>query len=878
MVLREMYMWSNRLAVALITLLLMLAFALRSEAADVSPGDSTWSIRVEDLWGSGKHVDIYPTFAEGTWERAIATSREYNTSIHVTRAKEFELSGNKFTGKIEILIAPDPWVPADGQTQELTIDVTGELKPANDENNPDFLTGTYQGTLGGKKVSGRISGGLGATLSGYESSAWSADVTPVLPPDAQTRSKIRVAFVVRDGKIVSGSVGNTWRHNAVRMAPIDVSGLKYERGTVSGKFTVPNRVIHIWGDPDARCEVEYAAVRVQGLVGGSGIFQVVKDGQPVGDLFEAYGRGSARILEGPGDDDIPKPIWHHLVDNAPWWVPAKNYKPVKPGEHPRLYFRKADIPALRKRAQTEEGKAIVARLRLLLGNDGERLPDRFNKTAPHNHNKSGDQPLGTFTSFHPVGYGMLYTLTGDKKYAELSRKALELMFGGANDRDNRYGWKTPGTHFRAAPVLAAVGFAYDMCYDAWPADFRKKVALSIQNYSQRETESGGGKVITLELLAGRTGYPPSSNHYGAMMTAATGVLAILGDPGTDTKRLEAVLADFERQIPEALTYGFGDHGFYSEGHHPGRIFTNLGLVPMLTALRNVTGRDYILARPHVPWITLQWILAIVPQGGKPVFSHRGPYGGDDFDGGGMSHSGDIVYGFAAIDPKHVPALLWAYENYIEPVRPHFGANTYAHRAVAALINWPIGMESQNPEKALPKAVADTIHGHFLCRNRFKDGDDIVVSHLLQTGQEGYHRVKSGGKVHIRGLGLNTTLGTKMRSQQATFYENRPSGSYVMSSIGNGQVSSLAVDFSGASGATALIVGIGPAFAEASHKEQQQDDGTKTKLFTGKVGGQPYAALVLTRGDLPQVKTSGDTLKIGGQTVRFDDRRIQLGKF
>ena len=39
-----------------------------------------------------------------------------------------------------------------------------------------------------------------------------------------------------------------------------------------------------------------------------------------------------------------------------------------------MYFRKADIPALRKKAQTEEGKAIVARLRLLLGNDGERLP------------------------------------------------------------------------------------------------------------------------------------------------------------------------------------------------------------------------------------------------------------------------------------------------------------------------------------------------------------------------------------------------------------------------------------------------------------------------------------------------------------------------
>jgi hypothetical protein len=299
---------------------------------------------------------------------------------------------------------------------------------------------------------------------------------------------------------------------------------------------------------------------------------------------------------------------------------------------------------------------------------------------------------------------------------------------------------------------------------------------------------------------------------------------------------------------------------------------------MLTSLRNVTGRDYISPRPNVPWITLSWILEIVPQNGKPMFSHRGPYGGDDFDGEGMSHSGDFAHGFGAIDPKYAPALLWAYENYVQPVRPHFGANTYPHRAAAALINWPIGVKAQNPEKVLPKAVADTIHGFFVNRNRFQDGDDIVVTHLLQTGQEGYHRVKSGGKIHIRGLGLQATMGTRMRGQQATFYESRANGSSILSGVGGGQVSSLAIDFSRASGAPALLVGIGPAFDEVSHKEQTKEDGTKTRLVTGKVGGQPYAILVLTRAEPPRVKAVGDTLKIGVQTVRFDGRKIVLGKF
>jgi len=850
----------------------------RAGAADLDPGNATWNIRIEDLWQSGRHLDVYPTFADGQWERAIATSREFNTSVHVVRENGFQRAGNKFSGTLEVLVTPDPWVPSDGQPQELKIGVSGHLAPVDDQDRPYTLAGTYQGTLDGKKVSGKISGGVSATEPGYEHAHWSVDLTPVLSPDTQKRSRIQVSVSVHDGKIVSGGVGCTWRRGPVRKYPFDVSSLASAHGKVNGSFNVPNRVIHIGGDPRATCDVEIDLTRIQGLVGGAASFQVHKGNKPAGQSFRAYGRGTANKIDGQRDADLPEPIWFHQVDNAPWWVPVKNHKPAGPGEHPRLYFRKGDIPALRKKAQTDEGKAIVARLRLLLGNDGEWLPDNFNKTPPHNHSKSGDQPLGTFTSFHPVGYGMLYTLTGEKKYADLARKSLELMFAGAMDRDNRYGWKTPGTHFRAAPVLAAVGFSYDMCYDAWPDDFRRKVALSIQNYNQREAESGGGKVLTLELLAGRTGYPPSSNHYGAMMAAATGVLAILRDPGTDTPRLEAVLADFEAQIPKALTYGFGDHGFYSEGHHPGRIFANLGLVPMLTALRNVTGRDYISPRPNAQWLTLHWVLEIVPQGGKPAFSHRGPYGGDDFDGGGMSHSGDFAHGFAAIDPKYVPALLWAYQNYVEPVRPHFGANTYPHRAVAALLNWPVGVKAQNPEKVLPKAVTDTIHGYFINRNRFRDGDDIVVTHFLQTGQEGYHRVKDAGKIHIRGLGLSVTLGTGMRGQPATFYENRPNGSSILSTVGNGQASSLAVDFSEVSGAAALLVGIGSAFDGASHKEKQEDDGTRTKLVTGKIADEPFAIFMLTRGEPPQVQVAGDALKIGNQTVRFDGRRIVLGKF
>ena len=49
----------------------------------------------------------------------------------------------------------------------------------------------------------------------------------------------------------------------------------------------------------------------------------------------------------------------------------QNERDPQPGEHPRLFFRKADLAMIRQRADTPEGKAIVARLRETLGADGE---------------------------------------------------------------------------------------------------------------------------------------------------------------------------------------------------------------------------------------------------------------------------------------------------------------------------------------------------------------------------------------------------------------------------------------------------------------------------------------------------------------------------
>ncbi len=84
--------------------------------------------------------------------------------------------------------------------------------------------------------------------------------------------------------------------------------------------------------------------------------------------------------------------------------PVPGWQAPTPGEHPRLLFRKSELPALRARAETPEGRAILARLRELLGNNGESSPTVFNPHVPRNIGPQGqgELPIGAFTFTHPV--------------------------------------------------------------------------------------------------------------------------------------------------------------------------------------------------------------------------------------------------------------------------------------------------------------------------------------------------------------------------------------------------------------------------------------------------------------------------------------------
>ncbi len=108
---------------------------------------------------------------------------------------------------------------------------------------------------------------------------------------------------------------------------------------------------------------------------------------------------------------------------APW--------SVEPGEHPRLLFRKSQLPKMRRRAQTELGRAIVRALRAKIAEDEQDID-------------------------HAIGWGLLGLLLDDPAY---SRQAIPVL---------RHGMKafTIGHQHDSARKMLPVALAYDLAYPA----------------------------------------------------------------------------------------------------------------------------------------------------------------------------------------------------------------------------------------------------------------------------------------------------------------------------------------------------------------------------------------------------------------------------
>ena len=510
---------------------------------------------------------------------------------------------------------------------------------------------------------------------------------------------------------------------------------------------------------------------------------------------------------------------------------------------------------------------------------------------------------GKFTLWHPAGNGLLYQLTGDKTFADKAKKqVLDVIDRKVKDsKDSRYGFTNPGDGgpMRAGPSIGAMGLAYDLNYDGWDEDFRKKVAKAIQDNPFTVSIAARGPIM------------PSCNHYGsAVGGVGMGLLAIRADSGTDVRMVEDLLAKIVKQARDEISIGYGDRGYYFEGHQCGRISSNTGLVPFIQAYRVAAGKDLVARNQNAQWLAAKWIYEFALNGdGKYTNLQRGMYCRDFPRGGMVSQQSDFCQGFGICPPEYLPALKWVYNHQAEPGKNKtYDILEYPHQAVYALANWPLEVEEKNPQEMpalLPRVLHDTAAGYVIFRNGWSDaGKDICVSALLgthPTHQNG-RGMASGGSVQVYGKGL----GDRYRFP-GIFYSSYPvyakfekDGSGVLSALTYGEKlnkfslnvqecstkpTSLAVDFSGASGAELLVAMVGPMVGYQVEywmdiKPCQVADvagqgGYATKTTAVQFNGQKGYVMTLQKGTPPEVRQEGGKVLVGAQAISFDGVKLVL---
>jgi len=467
-------------------------------------------------------------------------------------------------------------------------------------------------------------------------------------------------------------------------------------------------------------------------------------------------------------------------------------------------------------------------------------------------------PLGAYSISHAAGFGFLYQITGDRKYAELGRRCFEWAFEGVRDRDReaRYSFRQPGGALRAGPSLGWYALGYDLCYDGWDPTTRVKIAKAIRNYDE-------GKFMRLRDLARGARHMPASNHWGMQVGgAALALLAIRGDAGADDPEVEKMLDQNAKAMIRNLTEGFGDHGWFPEGDGTGSMASQIAFAPALHAWRTAGGKDFITPRPNAPWMTLKWIFLTVPRGGEMDFPKRGAYPHNVWARTSISGAGYFSEGFGSVTEAQKAGLLWFYDRHLREADEQAGTpfdttSPYPHHAILSFVLWPFGLEARNPAEVLPRAVVDKTYGFYMFRNRWQDGNDIVIScQALST--RGWHKAASDASLWIWGLGRKKKWG--FFTGKNTHFEATADGSAV-AQVSTG--TNLAVDFSRASGAPAMLVMTGPGAPNADRVE---------------AGGTGYAFYFVTDGPKPEPRAEGDGVVIGDQRVSLHGGRLVLKVF
>ena len=485
---------------------------------------------------------------------------------------------------------------------------------------------------------------------------------------------------------------------------------------------------------------------------------------------------------------------------------------VKPAanEHPRLFFRAADLPKLKERAATTEGKRIIARLRFLLdGGNGTSLP------AKRNPLEAGDDPGdlraapygSVFTLFHPVGYGMLWRLTGDKAAADLASEAAILVAKGQSDRDARFGLNAPAGGEYSGAAVASLAIAYDLCHDAWSDETKQIVVDALTTDRLGKTSASANCLAYLAFLGDSLASKPIRISARDPLPFVGGEYARLPPFGIGGRDSDMRFALFDVTQPLAIQ-----------------------------AMRVAGGCDLAKGYPAMVGLVDRLLWLVMPgrcgvQIALPF--DFAPMSSMHLDRTSLAGGGQFVQALGMASPDRRAALRWIYEHFCVPTLgrdfPTNGVKDgendfdtvgpYPHRAVLALVNWPFDEPARNPAEVLPPQATTGSNGGFstfVVRNVWNGSDDVLVSFQLSRieGRELATPRDANKRCRIWAHGQRYTL--DLPGHTSEFFM-RPNGdrSWVLSFTKNWAPPRMIIDFNHSGSLDVVIISQGLVNSNAS---------------------------------------------------------------
>ena len=447
--------------------------------------------------------------------------------------------------------------------------------------------------------------------------------------------------------------------------------------------------------------------------------EIKPDGEKWAGTFKGTFNGTAASGEVHGRVEA---LWPALV---------KDYVSPAPGEHPRLAFRKGDLPRMKKAVKTPEGQAMWARFLNVMAKDAGEGIDKF-------------------TSWPAVGYGFAYQMTGEQKYADEAKKIIVGQIGNSGG----------GQDIHFGPSALGVALAYDLCYDGWDETFRQSCTEEVATRA-RELFTGvprrGGKM-------GGMAMNPWSNHNGIRMGAAgCCALAVLGEKGvTIDAMLIADAAAFD--IREYIRRGLGGGYYGMEGMFYKGMTMRRGMMHMLYAYRNAAGK--VINTPGLgDWILAGYFLEAQPGRTWPI--PRDYDGLSDELGVDTDTLPEVAWslGWITVPDDMKPAVKWIYQR---DAGLESGKKTFALSsglcAPFLFAAYPWDVEAKEPGPLMRWVSPDPLKGHYVFRPQFKDKDDFLVTTNFKTETlGGCHNERAGTMMELSITGLG-----KLWSQGACY--------------------------------------------------------------------------------------------------------------